>query len=886
MATPKKAYYKHHERDNDTDLIASLKTREIGLSTQGNKIIGKTNAGGFFHWVRNWFADSVSYATFGAALTDIGATSKELIVTTAVSITANTTVPSNVHLKVAKGGSFTIASGITLTINGSFEAGNFQVFAGDGSVAGLKKANIKWFGAVGDGVTDDATAINKAIATQAIVYAPKGTYLTGSQITLNYSTAFYGAGQGQTIILSDHTGTAFKIATNNRPHLADFKISRNTVGALGSRTGIGLDVYGDFAGGSSVQAHVERVWIQGFSVGLQLEACFLSSFYELTLKQNDTTYKFKNNTNDSILFFGCKSNLSIKQHLYADGGAAECGGTFYGCEFEGAFYFPAFEVVDATSGFGFTFTDCYAKENNEGSFAGSSLNLWLSNVPGELTIKGGGWSAGGMNNARIFYFRNTVGSVIKYRVNIETALTDTRGSGAGSAPVDMDSAILTDFTHFIRVKNCYRVGTGTPYPTICDRDDTQYNNEFFGNAKLKGIKLLNHTGSEVIDSDSSGNVRLLGSTYLRNHWVHFDGSISWHIWVGPSGQLRIKNGAPSSAGDGDPIAYIIPKLQIQVLMRSLLAADYGFQQWLDVAGFNLGETQLGSGLSTAVFKWGTGAASADFAYSALDSSAKSFTVTGLSPNMVIPRSNFTVGGNTYTVINSDATKVYVVEDNSAEAATGTLTGLKTVTMKAVIDANGYLGIGGLPSFMLHLFQNSSNDMNFKFETPKANGLVQGILQNDARQWILKVDGASSTDDFVFRDATSGINALTIIGGTGRVLALHPTGGIGYGTGAGGTVTQATSKATGVTLSKVTGQITLNNANLAADTTVSFTLTNTAIAATDVLALNHISGGTPGSYLLNARCAAGSAVIDVRNITGGALAEAIVLQFVLIKGVTS
>lgn len=111
-------------------------------------------------------------------------------------------------------------------------------------------------------------------------------------------------------------------------------------------------------------------------------------------------------------------------------------------------------------------------------------------------------------------------------------------------------------------------------------------------------------------------------------------------------------------------------------------------------------------------------------------------------------------------------------------------------------------------------------------------------------------------------------------------------GIGYATGAGGTVTQATSKATGVTLSKASGAITMNAAALAAGTIVSFVLTNTSIAATDVLVLNHISGGTVGSYALNAQCAAGSATINVRNNTAGSLTEAIVIQFALIKGVNA
>jgi hypothetical protein len=94
------------------------------------------------------------------------------------------------------------------------------------------------------------------------------------------------------------------------------------------------------------------------------------------------------------------------------------------------------------------------------------------------------------------------------------------------------------------------------------------------------------------------------------------------------------------------------------------------------------------------------------------------------------------------------------------------------------------------------------------------------------------------------------------------------------------------RASGVTLNKASGAITLNNAALAAATIVSFVLTDGAIAATDVLILNHVSGGTPGSYSLNARCGAGSATIDVRNNTAGSLSEAIVIQFALIKAVNA
>lgn len=130
-------------------------------------------------------------------------------------------------------------------------------------------------------------------------------------------------------------------------------------------------------------------------------------------------------------------------------------------------------------------------------------------------------------------------------------------------------------------------------------------------------------------------------------------------------------------------------------------------------------------------------------------------------------------------------------------------------------------------------------------------------------------------------------AIDVSGNTlfaGQALCLGT--GIGYGTGAGGTVTQTTNKSTGVTLNKATGQITLAAGNLTANTTTSFVLTNSTIAAGDVLVLNHISGGTIGSYLLNAASAAGTATVYIRNITPGDLNEQPVIAFAVIKAVTS
>jgi len=128
----------------------------------------------------------------------------------------------------------------------------------------------------------------------------------------------------------------------------------------------------------------------------------------------------------------------------------------------------------------------------------------------------------------------------------------------------------------------------------------------------------------------------------------------------------------------------------------------------------------------------------------------------------------------------------------------------------------------------------------------------------------------------------GVATGTSLTATG-VIASTGTAGVGYATGAGGAVTQGTSRTTGVTLNKTSGAITLFSAAGSA-TAATFTVTNSTVAATDVIILNQKSGTDLYDLMVTA-VAAGSFNITFRT-TGGTTTETPVFNFAVIKAVSA
>lgn len=250
------------------------------------------------------------------------------------------------------------------------------------------------------------------------------------------------------------------------------------------------------------------------------------------------------------------------------------------------------------------------------------------------------------------------------------------------------------------------------------------------------------------------------------------------------------------------------------------------------------------------------------------------------------------------IINQSSTAGYTtIFSNTTETAIGS--GAKNLldlqvgsSSKFKVDHTGFLtfssGLTTPGALSAASLNNTSNTNNASISIPTTGITIARNIADANSALIVNQVNASSTGD-IFDGQFGGVNKFTLstagnLTAVGNILSSG--GGIGYGsgTGQGGTVTQATSKTTGVTLNTYTGTITMNNAALSSATIASFTVTDSKMGANDVVAIQHDSGGTLGVYTIDpSTSTAGSFVVNVRNDGTVPLSEALVLRFAIIKG---
>lgn len=439
-------------------------------------------------------------------------------------------------------------------------AGNiYKVVASNGRISDTA------FGAIADSYSTECltfrqNTIDWAGTNKVEAVLSAGCLQTG-QLTVNYVQRITDLAirSAPTKVPLSHTGTALKFATNETPYYEggwyshfDGAIGSPTWGTLRSRTGVGLDVFGDSANGSSVQAQMLNTGFEGFGAGGQFAACFNSCFRALTFKRCDVNYKLQNDTNQSVVFIGCKANLSCSQHIIADGidvgsGETTTGATFLSCEFENADTFPHTHVQGGVN-FQLDFINCYTFENNFGSAAGSQFRAMQADISGRLHMSHTPVNSTGKSDSILFYGRRN-GSAVPWDIALDGCRLYSVRTTAGDE-FDIDFAAGDS----IRIMpSCFYSNTLDSDHTISSYDQfTLFEEGILYSTKSVRLSLFGFD-SDVYLRASGNHLRFSNgdaNNWEKGHFVFRQGTTDYHLFVDTSGNLRIKSGIPASATDG------------------------------------------------------------------------------------------------------------------------------------------------------------------------------------------------------------------------------------------------------------------------------------------------------------------------------------------------
>ena len=481
-------------------------------------------------------------------------------------------------LSMRKGAKFIAGSAVNVTIDGNFEKTIDTAFGANISAVltqtVLKEVYPQWFGAKGDGTTDDSQAIQDAFTaayssnTGIKLRLVAGIYICNDvDITVNFTTQFksvdmIGDGQFSTILKrTTTTGTLLHFdATTAVETYTDIKDLRFESGSkTANRNALKLTDCARF--------QIENVFFYLFDIGIESIGSLVYRMYNCTIQSNITGLFITKSA------FHYPNLITIKDSVIA---ANDVYGVNYdfgnalqisGCDFEvngavgsetttGAIRIGGHTGEELVGQFAmFTCNDCWFEGNRgreisceKDTFGVNSIlsNLVMPNV--QLVVSNIKLSGGK---------RHTLRNIIA-------------PSGGADAEIENCDIVIADsaiFTDDIAYTN---VGTIREFGSFNLANELGYTKDI-DIVNGKGINLGWAAGGsqhQIINDTNNGRMKI---DVFNNNECLFNGNVSMssgdfdnghivmgpnHFWVGSGGELRYKSSAPASADDGDAVGPI------------------------------------------------------------------------------------------------------------------------------------------------------------------------------------------------------------------------------------------------------------------------------------------------------------------------------------------
>lgn len=274
-------------------------------------------------------------------------------------------------------------------------------------------AHVRWFGAKGDGATDDTAAFTAALAASLAVIMDEGRFYVGANTVAltRVGASLKGTGRGSVIVAAAAS--------------ADGVIQLNGAAAPAIRLYGQIEGFGIEGGGVSGLRFVDvanfnaiNIYIgTGFTQGIDLEGALVGSFLNVSSEANVTGIKMSTGTYSSsnlIQFHSCIVNSNTSRAVWCVEGT---GLLFTGCDFENngtpgqaesCLQFDDLDTIGVQPGI--TFLNCWF-ENNKSDAA-------------ELYGEGASVSAGAVLLGNKFY-----STAVRYNVRLVSLVTSMYGNG-------------------------------------------------------------------------------------------------------------------------------------------------------------------------------------------------------------------------------------------------------------------------------------------------------------------------------------------------------------------------------------------------------------------------------------------------------------------------